>query len=203
AQTYPTGGYASSAVLGDFTGDGKTDVAATSNSSNQVSVLYGQGGGTLSNPVQFATGSNPWALAAGDFNGDGRPDVATADNGGGAVSVLINDQFWPPPPPPPPPSVGIGDVTVTEGNTGTTTATFTVTLSAAYDAAVTVHWATADGTAAAGSDYTAGSGDVTFAAGQTSKTITVAVLGDRVSESTETFVVNLSGATNAGIADAQ
>src|SRR5439155_1584213 len=87
--------------------------------------------------------------------------------------------------------------------TGTTTATFTVSLSAASSSDVTVHWATADGTAAAGSDYTAGSGDVTIPAGLTSTTVAVAVTGDRLPEYTETFVVNLSGATNAGIADAQ
>ena len=83
-------------------------------------------------------------------------------------------------------------MTVTEGNTGTVNATFTLTLSPAYGQPMTVHYATANGTATAGSDYTAASGDVTFAAGQTSKTITVAVLGDRLAEPNETFVVNLS-----------
>ena len=78
-----------------------------------------------------------------------------------------------------------------------------MSLSAAYGQPVTVHYATADGTATAGSDYTAASGDVTFAPGETSKTITVAVLGDRLAEPTETFVVNLSGPTNAIIADGQ
>jgi len=62
---------------------------------------------------------------------------------------------------------------------------------------------TADITAAAGSDYTAASGDVIIPAGQTSATFTVAVKGDRLAEPTETFVVNLRASTNATIADGQ
>jgi len=68
---------------------------------------------------------------------------------------------------------------------------------------VTVHYVTADITAAAGSDYTAASGTVTIPAGQTGATITVAVTGDRLPEPTETFALNLSGPTNATVADGQ
>ena len=75
--------------------------------------------------------------------------------------------------------VNIGDATVTEGHTGTRTATFTVTLSTASSQPVTVTYATANGTATAGSDYQAASGTVTFAPGETSKTINVLVNGDR------------------------
>ena len=64
-------------------------------------------------------------------------------------------------------------------------------------------YATANGTAIAGSDYTAVSGSLTFAPGETTKTVTVAVLGDTVAEADETFVVNLSGAGGATIADAR
>ena len=101
------------------------------------------------------------------------------------------------------PRISINDVTVTEGNTGTVNATFTVSLSVAYDVAVTVHYQTANGTATAGSDYAAASGDVTIAAGQTTKTITVAVIGDRSAEPTETFVVNLTAASNGLFVDSQ
>lgn len=101
------------------------------------------------------------------------------------------------------PRITIGDTSVTEGNGGTTLATFTVTLSAASPDAITVAYATADGTATAGGDYLARSGLLTFAPGETSKTITVPVTGDRVAEPDETFVVNLSGATNAAVADGQ
>ena len=92
-------------------------------------------------------------------------------------------------------------MTVTEGNAGTANATFTVTLSAAYGQPVTVNYSTANGTATAGSDFQTASGTLTFAPGETSKTITVAVLGDQMYEPNETFAVNLSGATNATIGD--
>ncbi|MEH1819450.1 MAG: Calx-beta domain-containing protein [Nostoc sp.] len=101
------------------------------------------------------------------------------------------------------PTLSINDISVTEGNTGTTNATFTVTLSAASTSAVTVNYATANGTATSGSDYTATTGTLTFNPGNTSKTLTVAVTGDTIFEPNETFFVNLSNATNSTIADNQ
>jgi Calx-beta domain len=86
-----------------------------------------------------------------------------------------------------------------EGNTGQTPFAFGVNLSSAYDVPVTVNWTTADGSATAGSDYRAASGTLTIPAGQTTGTITVLVNGDRLSEPTENFYVNLSGATHATI----
>ena len=81
-------------------------------------------------------------------------------------------------------------------------ATFTVTLSSIPEVDVTVHYETADiWVADAGSDYTSTSGDVTIPAGQTSATLAVAVLGDRLVEGNEEFAVNLSAPTNATIAD--
>ncbi len=98
------------------------------------------------------------------------------------------------------PNISINDVSLVEGNTGTTTFTFTVTLSAQSSQTVTVNFATANGTAASGSDYTSNSGVVTFNPGDTSKTITVAVNGDLSLETDETFFVNLSSPSNATIA---
>jgi ELWxxDGT repeat protein len=122
-----------------------------------------------------------------------------ADDGthGRELWTLVDDGM------PPPPVLNIADVTVTEGNSGTTNATFTVTLSAASAATVTVSYTSADGTAVAPSDYTSASGSLTFAPGQTSKTITVPIVGDRRGEPNETFFVNLSSPTNATIADGQ
>ena len=71
------------------------------------------------------------------------------------------------------------------------------------DAPVTVNFATADGTAAAGEDYVAASGTLTFAPGETTKTITVVVKGDKQKEADETFSVNLFGAFGALILDGQ
>lgn len=98
--------------------------------------------------------------------------------------------------------VSIDDVRVDEGHTGTTPATFTVSLSEPASAPVSVAYATADGTATSPSDYTAGSGTVTFAAGERSKSVVVGVRGDLVDEPDETFQVRLSDATGpATIAD--
>src|SRR5205823_766478 len=80
--------------------------------------------------------------------------------------------------------VGVGTIiddeprltTADSYNYGETTFTFTVSLSAAYDQAVTVNFATADGTAIAGVDYVATSGTLTFAPGEMTKTITVEVI---------------------------
>jgi hypothetical protein len=199
-QTYATGAYPASVALADFNHDGHPDIATANASSGDASVVLGRGDGTFSPPVNSAAGSSPWGVAAGDFDGDGWSDAATANSAGGDASVLINDHAWPPADAP---SVSINDVTVTEGNTGSLSATFTLTLSAAYGQPVTVHFATADGSATAGSDYTAASGDVTIPAGQTTWPVTVAVLGDRLPEPTENFFVNLSGVTNGFIGDGQ
>ncbi|MBW6525057.1 cadherin domain-containing protein [Sphingomonas sp. RHCKR47] len=85
------------------------------------------------------------------------------------------------------------DVTVTEGNSGTTFATITLTRTSGEGTA-SIAYATADGSAQASSDYLAQSGVVTFAAGETSKTIQIAILGDTRNEPNETFFVNFSDA---------
>ena len=95
----------------------------------------------------------------------------------------------------PPVGVSISGGSVTEGNSGTTPLSFTVTLAQAAASTVTVNYATANGTAAAGSDFTAASGTLTFAPGETSKTVTVAVVGDTAFESNETFSLTLSAAS--------
>lgn len=104
---------------------------------------------------------------------------------------------------PPTARVRVADVAVAEGDGGTTTLTFTVTRSGPTQA-FTVDYATADGTASAGSDYAAASGQLSFAAGETSKTITVVVSGDTTVEGHETLFLNLSNPTNgATLGDAQ
>ena len=79
-------------------------------------------------------------------------------------------------------------------------ATFTVKLSLASSRTVTVAWATGDGTATAGDDYTAGSGSLTFSAGTLTRTISVAVTDDAVDEENETFKVTLSNPSQAALA---
>jgi hypothetical protein len=102
------------------------------------------------------------------------------------------------------PGLSISDVTVTEGHRGTKKFVFTVTLSSASSQTVTVAWVTADGTATKGGrDYRPQKGILSFAPGQTSKTIVVLVNGDGRVEPDETFFVNLGNATNATLDDTQ
>jgi hypothetical protein len=199
SQSYVTSSEATAVVLGDFNRDGTLDVGTVDYVDNTVSVLRGLGNGAFSMTENFPAGPGAYAVASGDFNGDGWLDAATADAKGSSASVLINDQSWPYVPP----KVSVGDATITEGNTGTVNATFTLTLNYASADDVTIHYVTADLTAAAGGDYVAASGDVVIPAGQTSGTITVQVKGDRLAEPTETFAVNLTAATNATIDNGQ
>ncbi|MES2682807.1 MAG: Calx-beta domain-containing protein [Pseudomonadota bacterium] len=99
------------------------------------------------------------------------------------------------------PALAVADASMVEGNSGTGNLSFVVSLSAASSQTVTVAFATADGTATAGGDYTASSGTLSFAPGETSKTVLVTVSGDTQSEASETLLLNLSAAVNAAIAD--
>ena len=100
------------------------------------------------------------------------------------------------------PGISITDVTVNEG---AGTATFTVSLSSASSSAVSVNYSTSAGTATAGTDYTsiAAGTKLTFAAGETTKTITVNIANDTTVEGNETFFVNLATPVNATIVDNQ
>jgi hypothetical protein len=99
------------------------------------------------------------------------------------------------------PDISINDVSVTEGDSATVNANFNVTLSALSTQTITVAFATVDGSATAGNDYQSNSGVLTFNPGELSKPINVLVNGDILDEPNETFVVNLSSATNATILD--
>ena len=143
---------------------------------------------TLSDPVGHAqtvtVGYTPGTDALEDVWGNNAP--------GFSARSVRNDS--------PEPELSIDDVTVDEGDG---TAEFTVTLDLASGETVTVDYATADGTALAGSDYTAASGTLTFAAGDTSKTIDVLVTDDSLGEGDEDFTVTLSSASNAGMSDGE
>ena len=102
------------------------------------------------------------------------------------------------------PALSVADARADEG--ANAAVAFEVSLDRAFTTAghsVTVDYATADGTAKAGEDYTAASGTLTFAAGETAKTVSVAVLDDAVDEGEETFTLRLSNATGARIADGE
>ncbi len=133
-------------------------------------------GGTVAFGFQATPGSSGGTTAAG-----------LSLNGGGTAPVL--------------PTLSVSDATVIEGQAGTAQLSFTVSLSQATTGPVTVDYATANGTATAGQDYTAKAGMITFAAGETTKTIQIAVNGDSAVEANEAFTLALSSAAGATIAE--
>jgi hypothetical protein len=94
------------------------------------------------------------------------------------------------------PTASTSDVALEEGDDGITNAVFTVSLSSPSDTPVSFALSTADGTARAGSDYSARLGIVILSPGQTSGRFSVPVIGDLVNEPDETFFANVTGSTN-------
>jgi len=104
----------------------------------------------------------------------------------------------------PVPQVVAGDCQTVEGDSGVHGCVFPVDLTPiAGTSPVTVDYVTADGSAAAGTDYLAASGTLTFAPGTTSASVFVSVVGDTVPELDEVFLLRLSNPTGAVILDAE
>jgi hypothetical protein len=186
-------------------------VSLSAASGRTVTVSYATANGTATQPADYASTSGTLTFAPGDTNknitvqivGDTRdeadetltlklsnPSNANITSDTATVTILDDDAT---------PTLSTTDKSVTEGNSGTINALFTVTLSAASGRTVTVSYATANGTATQPADYTSTSGTLTFAPGDTSKTISVQVVGDTRSEGNETFTVNLSNPVNADL----
>ena len=98
-----------------------------------------------------------------------------------------------------PPGISVADAQVQEA--ANATLAFAVTLNRAPSGTVTVDYATSDGTATAGSDYTATSGTLSFAAGESEKTVSVPVFDDGHDEGSETLTLTLSNPSGAYLAD--
>lgn len=111
--------------------------------------------------------------------------------------VTITDDDSDPDDPPEVIALAIADAEVLEGDTGSVSMDFMVSLNAASDAPVSIDFVTAEASALEGIDYQAASGSVTFAAGETEKTISVSVIGDTFSEDDEAFRVNLNNVSGA------
>jgi Tol biopolymer transport system component len=197
--------------------DATFTVTLSTASASTVEVDYATSDGTASAPADYAAASGTLQFAPGDTSesvavavqGDvldeadetftinlANPSNATIDDGAGLGTILDDDAQ---------PSISIDDVSVLEGDAGTTPATFTVSLSAASGREVTVLYIVNSGTATNPSDYQfpLGLQTLTFAPGDTSESIVVNVNGDALDEPDETFTVDLSGPTNASLADAQ
>jgi hypothetical protein len=121
------------------------------------------------------------------------PVNATIADSQGVFTILDNDSV----------SISVSDVSITEGNAGETSAVFTVSLSNSAAFPVSVAFATVDDSANAGMDYTAKTGTLNFAAGETTKTVTIQISGDLTVEAAEAFILNLNNAENATIADSK
>lgn len=81
-------------AVGDYNGDGITDLAVSNRGSDNVSILFGLGSGgvgngTFASPVNYPAGAAPFQLRTGDFNEDGIADLAVANNGAPAITVLL------------------------------------------------------------------------------------------------------------------
>jgi hypothetical protein len=101
------------------------------------------------------------------------------------------------------PALAVNSVSIVEGNSGTSQLVFTVTLTGASDSTVTVNFATVDGTAKSVGDlkdFLSTSGTLSFAPGETTKTVAVTIMGDPYMETDEAFTLALSGVSNASIA---
>jgi hypothetical protein len=122
------------------------------------------------------------------------PVNATLGDSAAVGTIIDNDSA---------PTLSVSGTSVNEGNSGQTTASVAVTLSKAFTSPVTVNYATVNGSATAGSDYTAATGTLTFNPGETSKSVATSITGDTNVESNETFAVTLSSASGASIATSQ
>jgi len=129
------------------------------------------------------------------------PSGATLGDPSATVTIVDNDN-----PPPLLPELSVGNANVKEGNSGTSTLTFTVTMSTTSASDVTVNYATAPGTASPAMpnvDYQTASGTLTIPAGQTSGTLSVNVVGDKVLEADETVFMNLTNPSGAYVTTGQ
>ena len=75
---------------GDFSGDGKLDIAIANPGSDNVSILVNRGDGTFAGSSSYPVGSVPVGIAQADLDQNGKPDLVTADSGSNTVSVLLN-----------------------------------------------------------------------------------------------------------------
>ena len=180
-------------------------------SGSPVTVAYSTGGGTATTPADYAATSGTLTFAAGVtqqlitvlVKGDlldeadetfsvtlSSPTNATLSTSSVGTGTITDDDATP--------TLLVSSPSIIEGNSGTTNLLYTVSLSAASGRQITAQFATADGTATTGnSDYQATSGTLTFAAGDTTKLVTVAINGDTVKEANETFTLGLSNLVNA------
>jgi hypothetical protein len=119
--TFGAGTLPVSVAIGDVNGDGKLDIAAANYTSNNASVLLGNGNGTFGAQKTFGTGTQPFAITSADVNRDGRLDLMVANLGSGNAGVLLGDV--------PPYVVSIYRASPIEQTTNSSSLSFAVTFS--------------------------------------------------------------------------
>jgi len=190
--TITVGANLAAAAAADIDGDGHTDVALVSAGDTAVAVLLNNGDGTLAAPQAFATGAQPRLLAAADWDEDGFLDLIVPYNNLGNTPYASRLMQVPPAPSPGRLQLGANAYSVSEAGPGVAV---TVTRTGGSLGIVSIDYATSDGSATAGGDYTAAMGTLTFADGIISQSLVVPILEDTVYEGNETFTLTLSNAT--------
>lgn len=191
-------------AVGDFNSDNQPDLVMTTKTTivggapGDIVVLTNKGNGQFNAAVKVAAGMLSGDLAAGDFNNDGKADVLFSQPTDRSIVVLLNNFTASVP------CLSLNDVTVTEGDTGPTDAIFTVTLSAASTQTISVNYFVSPvplllTAATKGADVEDVSGTVTFAPGETTKTISIPIKGDLIDEVDQPFFVVLTTPINAVI----
>jgi hypothetical protein len=182
--------------VGFFTGDGTAQASDGDFAyPNDGAVLFAAGETSVPMIVYVAGDRKQEANETFLVNLVGADGASISDGQG--VGTILNDDSTSSRP-----SISIGDASVVEGNSGSKSMTFTVTLSQVSSKEVRVNYATANDSAKTGdNDYESKSGTIRFAPGQTTKTISITVNGDKKIESDETFKVKLSRAVNGEISD--
>jgi hypothetical protein len=192
ATSLTTGTWTSVSALDFATPDSTTTGAKIGNNDGEHTDLA-----TILSGLNVSQGQTFW-IRWTDTDASGADDGLSIDNFSIGTNPVQADH---------PGAFSIADQSVTEGNSGTTPITFTVTREAGSNVAASVHYdVTLPGgsTGADASDFASAtlSGDLSFAANETSKTITLNVAGDTANEANETFTVALSAPTNgATLAD--
>jgi hypothetical protein len=179
----------------DLDGDGHADLAVVDRTASTVSVLSGDGVGAFSPSLSFDVAGGPWAIAAQDFNSDSRADLALLPPFGRTVVLLFGKAATSEP------CLFADDVAITEPSSQSTDAGITVRLSAPSAQLVKVNYLLHSFSATAGQDFTNGAGMLVFQPGETSKVVTVPILGDIIEEPAESFALILSASQNARISD--
>ncbi|TCM12117.1 Calx-beta domain-containing protein [Novosphingobium sp. PhB165] len=191
-------------------------VTRTGNTAVATTASYTTSGGTATSGSDFTAVSGTVSFAAGQTTATisiptiddalvessetmtvtlSNPGAYTSISGASGTGTITDNDVGPP-------TISISDAPSVKEGGGLL---FTVSLSRAYTSAISVNYATADGTAGAGTDFIAQSGTITFQVGQTTATIVITTKTDPlIDEGTEYMYVNLSGATSgAAILDPQ